>query len=205
MTLVALGFDPSFLHFGWAAVELGPDRERLLGLGVIRPKSDKTLERKRDNDAQRGAQLARELLVLTGQWKPGVICAEALAHAPVRLRGGGSSIPVIATSKSGRAWGQLDLLAEIHRCSVLQVAASTIKRVCAGSGSASKADVQSALDERFAGAVSRQLRLIKAKTMHEHATDALGAVVALLDDPHLRLARAGHGDGRQPDLFGPPL
>ncbi len=195
--MIALGLDPSFLHFGWAVVRLEPSREALVALGVIRPKFDKSLERKRDKDAQRGAELARELLTITREWKPDVICAEALAHAPIFKRGGDKSIPTIATSKSGRAWGQVDMLAEVHRCAVLQVATQTLKRVVAGSGSASKADVQRALDERFAGAVSRQLRLIRATTMHEHPVDALGAVIALLDDPHLRLARAAHGGGRQ--------
>lgn len=201
--MIAFGFDASFLHFGWAVIRLHPDREQLISLGVIRPKSDKTLERKRDNDQHRGAQLATELLELTRHWRPGVICVEALAHAPVRTRAG-SSIPVVATSKSGRAWGQVDMLAALYRCALLQVAPQTIKRVCAGSASASKAEVQAALDERFNGALSRHLRMIRAKSVHEHAVDAVGAVVALLDDPHLRLARAAAGSRQQP-LFAPRL
>lgn len=187
--MIALGLDPGFVSFGWAVLRLEHDRERLLGLGVIRTKKVAGKVLKRDDDHRRCAEIARELLRITREWKPDVICAEALAHAPVATRGG-MSIPTIATSTSGRAWGLVDMLAEVHQVALLQAAPQTIKKACAGAANASKVEVQAALDRRLDGALGRQLGLIRAKRQHEHASDAVGAVIALLHHDAVRLARS---------------
>lgn len=195
--MIVLGLDPGFVNFGWAVVRLG-DTEQIVALGVIRTAKAKDKVLLRDDDHRRCQEIARELIRVLKQWPPDVFCAEALAHAPVAKRGGGTSIPVIATSKSGRAWGIVDALAEVHRVAVLQAAPQAIKKKVTGSASSSKAEVEEALDARFDGQLSRLLAPIRAKSVHEHAADALGAVVALLDHDHLRLARAAHARAQAP-------
>lgn len=185
-SIYALGLDPGFTAFGWSVVRLYPNREELVALGVLRTKKGDA-KLKRDDDHRRCAELARGLLEVTGQWRPSVICAEALTHVPQRP---GKPAPILAVSKGARVWGLVDMLAEVYQVALLQVAATTIKKATTGNAKASKLEVQEALDERFGGAVSAALSSIRAKTKHEHPVDATGAVIACRNHESVRLALA---------------
>ena len=182
--MIALGFDPGFASFGWGVADLSgpPGAERVLALGVIRTKKGKGKILNRDDDHRRSGEIARALFGLAHEYRPSVVCAEALSHG----KGAGGAVTM---AKMGRAWGIVDALVEVYDVALLQVSPQDIKKACTGAASASKAEVQAALDHRFAGAVSEALRGIRATRMHEHPVDALGAIVACLDDDRLRLAR----------------
>lgn len=188
MSILALGLDPGFTAFGWSVVRVGVNDEELVALGVLRTKKGKDAKLKRDDDHRRCAELARGLLEVTSRWRPAVICAEALTHVPARP---GRPAPVLAVSKGARVWGLVDMLSEVYRVALLQAAPQTIKKATTGKASASKVEVQAALDERLGGRVSELLAPIRARSVHEHPVDATGAVVALREHESIRIALAG--------------
>lgn len=102
----------------------------------------------------------------------------------------GARMPTSTMVKVGRGWGLVDMLCEQRGVALLQVSPRAIKLAATGSPSASKVDVQRALDERLGGAVVEALAGIRAATQHEHPVDALGAVIACLDHDFVRLALA---------------
>ena len=194
MSILALGLDPGFTAFGWSVVRVGVNDEELVALGVLRTKKGKDAKLKRDDDHRRYAELARGLLEVTSRWRPAVICAEALTHVPARPGRPGRPrrpAPVLAVSKGARVWGLVDMLSEVYRVALLQAAPQTIKKATTGKASASKPEVQAALDERFAGRVAELLAPIRAKSVHEHPVDATGAVIALREHESIRIALAG--------------
>ena len=67
---------------------------------------------------------------------------------------------------------------------VLPVPPKQIKKMLTGSGTATKKDVQAALEARY-GAIEWP----KQRSLHEHPSDALGAIVACLDHPTIQMAR----------------
>jgi len=173
---VILGFDPGFAAFGVARVSLRPDGEDVLALDVIvTEKSDRKREvRATDDNLRRMADLTTELdRMLT----PDVlaICSESQSWP--------RSAGVVA--KVGMAWGVIGALATLRGIPILQASPQEIKKRVAGSKSASKEDVQGALEARYDAlpAWPRQA------TRVEHAADALAAVVACLDHPTIMLAR----------------
>lgn len=202
--MIALGLDPGLCNFGYAVVQLEHQREQLVALGVVRTKKNKDSKLVRDDMHLRCAEIARELRRVTTTWRPDVICSEAFS--PVVLGGprcGACKQPRMQAktiAQSARIWGLVDMLCEEHKKALLQASPQNIKRRVTGDSNASKAKVLEALDARFGGAVSRHLEKIKSKAAHEHPVDALGAVIALLDDNHFRLALAGAGIGRQRSL-----
>lgn len=182
--VVVLGLDPGFSNFGWAAVRLPPDGgERVLDVGCIRTERGKGKCLVRDDDRRRAAELARVLLAVARRWEPAVLCAEALSHVNPRE----SRMPIATTVKVGRAWGEVDMLTELLETALVQAAPQTIKKAVCGSASASKADVQRALEVRYPE-LTGLLAPIPA-SFREHPVDALGAVIATLHTNELRLAR----------------
>jgi Holliday junction resolvasome RuvABC endonuclease subunit len=182
VTPLVLGIDVGLATCGWAVVELLAEGGLRLGpLGVIRTQKAKTKGTLATDDLhRRGQELARALAHVLDSWPPVCVCAESISYP----RNAATSAMI------GRAWGVLD--AELQRRGHALISASpkAIKKAATGKQSASKEEVIAALDARTDGALRRQLAGIRAKTMHEHPADALGAVVACLDHDHMRLARA---------------
>lgn len=181
---VVLGLDPGFSNFGWAAVRLLPDGgEQVIDLGCLRTERGKSKGLVRDDDRRRAAELARGLLAVARRFEPAVLSAEALSHVNPRE----SRMPIATTVKVGRAWGEVDMLTELLETALVQVAPQSIKKVLCGSASASKADVQRALERRYPE-LAALLAPIPA-SLREHPVDAVGAVAATLHTNELRLAR----------------
>jgi len=181
---VVLGLDPGFSSFGWAAVRLIPEGgEEVLEVGCIRTERSKGKVLVRDDDRRRAAEIARALLGVSRRLLPAVLCAEALSHVNPRE----SRMPVSTTVKVGRAWGEVDMLAEQLETALVQVAPQTIKKAVCGNRSASKAEVQRALVRRYPE-LAALLEPIPA-SFREHPVDAVGAVAASLHTNELRLAR----------------
>jgi len=192
--LVALGLDPGFSSFGWAAVDIAiPGAESLLALGVIRTKKDKGKVLCRDDDHRRSAEIVRALLAVTHAHRPAIICAEALS-----LGGGGAAqrMQISTMAKMGRVWGIVDTLCEIYDAPLIQVSPQALKKAATGRVGATKLEVQAELDEFFNGELGALLATIRARGQHEHPVDAAGAVVASLNHDHLRLARAAFARAR---------
>lgn len=181
---VVLGLDPGFSSFGWAALRLVPEGgEEVLEVGCIRTERGKGKGLVRDDDRRRAAEIARALLRVTRRHVPAVLCAEALSHVNPRE----SRMPVSTTVKVGRAWGEVDMLAELLETALVQVAPQTIKKAVCGNRSASKADVQRDLLRRYPE-LGSLLEAIPA-SLREHPVDAVGAVIASIHSNELRLAR----------------
>lgn len=170
-----LGIDPGFAKCGIAIVELMPDAERVISLFVAcTSKSDKKRKvRASEDNVRRAAELFGMINFPIGG-DTIAICAEAQSWP----RNAG------AIAKIGIAWGVVAGIAARHGLPVLQATPKELKRAVCGRGTASKKEVQAALVERYG-----ELPLPPQRGLHEHACDALAAVVACLDADVIKLAR----------------
>lgn len=190
--VIVLGLDAGFSHFGWSAVRLVPaGGERVEGLGSIHTEPSQRRGLVRDDDQRRAAQIARQLLEIARRYEPVVLCAEALSHVNPKT----SRMPISTTVKVGRAWGEVDMLAELLETALVQASPQAIKKTLCGTRSASKAQVKRAVLARYPE-VAHLLAAIPAGR-HEHPVDAVGAVVASLHTNELRLARRLGHEGRR--------
>lgn len=173
---VVLGLDVGLAALGWAVVDLSADGERVVDLGTVTTaKSSKRRGvRVADDDVRRCRELAAFLLGVIDRHDVVAIAAE-LPHGSKGAR---------AAAALGMAKAILASVAEARGLPIAACSPVELKQATAGSGSASKADVQAALVARFG-----PLEWPKRKADVEHAADALGAVVACLDSDVLRMAR----------------
>jgi len=175
-----LGLDPGFASFGYAVVDIALDGETVHTLGVLRTQASaaKRGVRATDDSWRRARELSGALLPLVDGVQ--VVCVEA------------PSLPRNAstTFKMGLAYGALVSIVEAARTPTVMVTPQELKKAVSGRSSASKGDVAAALDRRFGRDFAAEL--IKRgvpRTFHEHAYDAVGAVVACLGSEVLHMAR----------------
>jgi Holliday junction resolvasome RuvABC endonuclease subunit len=83
------------------------------------------------------------------------------------------------------AWGVLVAVAKRRSLPIVQATPQEVKRAVTGSKTASKVEVQNALELLYPTAPAWPTR----KALVEHAADALAVVVACLDAPVIGLAR----------------
>jgi Holliday junction resolvasome RuvABC endonuclease subunit len=182
-----LGWDGGFEKIGLALVDVDTS-VRLVRLGYI--ETEKSDKKKSILDAHDNVRRLREicdaLVLFAGHpSETGVqlICAERFS-APRNAS---------VAAKMALSWGALIMYAQLAKPSsltILQAGPEDLKRAVTGKGTASKADVQAALEARFPSVRDELLRVIpNARTKWEHPCDALGAVVACLDSDVLRMAR----------------
>ena len=152
--------------------------EMVLELAVIRtePSSKKRGVRATDDNVERARLLARELDARLFAETPAAICVEAQSWP----RNASAAIKV------GIAWGVIVSASEAWGIPMLQVTPMGLKKAVTGSKTATKQEVQRALERRWPGE-------IHWPAYREHAADALGAIVACLDDDLLRMARQKPG------------
>ena len=173
--MIALGIDPGFASFGWAAVRI--DERRIEALGVIRtaksPKKQSVFAA--DDNLRRAREIADRLYGVINLWKPAVICAEAM------------SFPRSASNaaKMAMGWGivaTLDL-------PLVQASPQAIKKAVCGMGSASKAEVIAAVMGWCAPGNAPDIgKLPVPRSQHEHCFDAAAAVIACADSDVVRAA-----------------
>ena len=179
--MLVLGLDPGLAKLGWAAVHLDAEGERIAALGVVKTRKGSGQGVLVTDDLhRRGQELARALVEVLDAWPFAAVCAESISYPRSASVAG----------QIGRAWGVIDAELQRRRLPLISASPQQVKKAATGRVSASKAEVLHALDERFDGALRRHLRPIRATTLHEHPTDAVGAVVACLEHDHLRLARS---------------
>jgi crossover junction endodeoxyribonuclease RuvC len=174
--VIVLGIDGGFASLGLAAVEILPDRERLVDSWVVRTeKSSKKLGvRSGDDTARRAREIASRVDMAISLHQPGAIALES----PSWPRNAG------VAAKMGVAFGCIFALAEKHRLPLVMASPQEVKRALTGAKTATKDDVIAAIERRFP-----EITWPSQKTLWEHAADAVGVVVACLDSDALRMAR----------------
>jgi Holliday junction resolvasome RuvABC endonuclease subunit len=174
--MIVLGIDPGFASMGIAVVKVGPDTERILELAVLRTeKSARKLEvRASDDNVRRAMQLTKGLCRLIDKHNPIAIAIESQSWS----RDAGAS------SKVGMAWGVVAAVASWYSLAVVQASPQAIKKHLCGRKNASKEDVIMEIEERFP-----DIEWPKPNSLMEHAADAIGAVLACLDNSAIQMAR----------------
>lgn len=172
MSAHVLGVDPGLASLGMARVRLLAVGELVEELRVVRtePSTRKRKVRAADDNVERLRVLLDALIVASQDVV--AICSEAQSWP----RNAASAIKV------GMVWGLLVAVADLRHVPILQVSPQQLKRTVAGSRSASKEQVQTALERRYP-------ELPDWPAYREHAADALGAVVACLDDGVILMGR----------------
>lgn len=198
-----IGIDPGLAACGLAVVDL--DRgagARVLWLQVIRTAPSPKMRRLRSAD-DLGDRLRAIATVLHArlQEHPDLVafCVESKA---IPFRGGRMMVKPSAVSALGRVRGLLDAFAVERALPIIEETAQTLKLLTAGRRDASKADVQSALEQRFPEVTALWPT---QKTLVEHAADALAAVVAGLESDVVRAALRARGLGQPAEQTNPEV
>ncbi len=147
-----LGFDPGLQHTGYGALRLGPGRPKFCEAGVLSTRTGRDL-------GLRLHQLYQDVDSLLRELRPDLVVLEDLfAH---------TRFPRTAIVL-GHVRGVICLAATSARIGVLALAPSVVKRAVAGSGRASKPQVQAAL-----------CTLLGVRSLtNSHAADALALAYA---------------------------
>lgn len=176
-----LGIDPGMASTGVGLVEILPTGDlRFVSAGVIRTtKSNKKQNIKAADDTfQRAQHIAGKILHIVEKFDIKLICAESM------------SFPrnASAAAKMAMTWGILATITEERKLPLLQATPQEIKKKLAGAIAASKQDVQKAVQNRLGAEIAKVLASTP-QTQHEHAYDALGAILACEDAEAFRLMR----------------
>jgi len=175
-----IGTDPGFASFGLSVIRLTPKSEEVIETVVIRTqKSSKKLNVKAADDNFRRAQaIAAALYELVNKWKPMALTAESM------------SFPRNASvaAKVAMVWGILALLCYIFQLPMVQATPQEIKKTLCDNKSATKAQIQEALERMYPNQFEEFIRSTAAGQW-EHGFDAAGSVVACMDTDVLRMAR----------------
>lgn len=180
--MLVIGIDPGLAHFGCCVVNIGRTEadDVLLKVGVCTTEktSKKQDVRSADDMFRRSAELANWLVDFTDEFsQPTLVCMESISYPrnSVSSAGIGMSFGIVA--------------AYVQRFGV-PVAATTpqeLKMYVSGRKSASKEEVQSALSKRFPNLLELLSPIKRAE--HEHAADAVGAVVACYGSQVMKMFR----------------
>lgn len=177
-----LGLDPGFASFGFAVLELGATAsdDEVCEMGVWRTAkaTKKRGVRATDDNVERGIELHTALRTALVERRLGMICAEAMSFPRSASVAGKMCI----------AWGLVIAEVNRQRLPFRQATPQEIKHTVCGSRSASKDDIQCALTSRYGDLLTHVAHLPGGQ--HEHAFDALAAIVACLDTDVVRMARA---------------
>jgi Holliday junction resolvasome RuvABC endonuclease subunit len=176
---VLVGIDPGFASVGLAVVELRASNDHVVAVKVLR--TEKSSAKKNllasDDNLRRAREISCELrkVLFSDDYQVVGICAESM------------SFPrnASAAAKVAMTWGILAALAQ--DTPIFQCSPQELKFRVVGSKTASKEDVQAALLQRFGADVAKLLDA--PPSQHEHAYDALGAVVACGDADQIRMVR----------------
>jgi len=164
--VIVLGVDPGTAATGYGLVERGPGQHRLIECGVIRPPAGRPL-------GERLAVIFEELSAIVERSRP-----DAVAIEDVFIAGNVRSALVL-----GQARGMPLLVAARAGLEVAEYAPREVKAAIAGTGSATKAQIQLM--------VARHLRL-KAPPQPADAADGVAiALTHILKHRVLRRAKVG--------------
>lgn len=166
---IAIGFDPSLTHFGFAVAHLGPEVHFIeVGVWTTAPAGDRT---KTEGYARRCEGLARSLFGLVERFgRPALLACEGTA-----IPFGRTSMQTVAAL--GRVRGLVDGLAASQSLRVREFAPAHLKRVLTGDQKASKDAVRAVVEAAY----PELCTLWPSKQSDiEHAADAAAALHAAL-------------------------
>jgi len=192
---LVLGLDPGFASLGYAVLALGQGGEPdlVLRLGVIRTKKTDVKQRvlSADDNIRRARELARSLDNLFQIGVPDAIAPNELEPRVRLVAAEKMSFPrnSMAAAKMAISWGIIVANLTRRGQALLQATPQEIKRRVTGKATASKEEVQSAMVRRYGRGLGRMVAKLP-RGEHEHAFDALAAIVACLDSEEGRLVRA---------------
>jgi Holliday junction resolvasome RuvABC endonuclease subunit len=179
--------DPGFASFGVGVVQLFPDHEKVVEVDVIRTKasSKKCNVRSTNDNFRRAEEIATQLRRFIKVYRPKVFTAEAL------------SLPRNAStsSKLSISWGILACFTTGWSIPMLQSTPQELKMMLCNDKSASKLDIQRALERRYPGQFDTfkykfpPKNPTKPNGQWEHGFDAVGSIVSCLDTEVMRMAR----------------
>ncbi len=181
--MIALGIDPGFASLGLAAVDLDEHVVRVPRCWVVRtePSAKKRSVRQSEDLVRRCRELAVALERAIAEWRPAVACAETMSW-PRDMK---------AATRIALAWGAVAAVLERHGIPLVQASPQEVKKALCGSKSASKEDVQVAV-ESIVEAVTWPAQ----KTLVEHAADAIAVVLTCRDAELVRALRRVAGGER---------
>jgi crossover junction endodeoxyribonuclease RuvC len=184
-----LGIDPGFASIGYAVLELLPETEVVIDMGVIHTeKSQKKREvRASDDNLNRARKIHSALGALMSKHQPSVICAETMSFP----RNSG------AAAKVAMCWGVIASLTQTSGVPIVQASPQEIKKALCGVGSASKEQVQNAVQSRYyppgTHGVVPLVNILAIngvkKSDLEHPYDALAAIISCIQSEIVRMAR----------------
>jgi len=180
---LVLGIDPGFAFVGYALVDLLPEGESLVRVGVLTTK--KSLAKRAvyasDDNFNRSREIYRGLAdLVSARGRVMAICVESM------------SFPrnASAAAKVAMSWGILASFSESLGIPLVQVSPQVVKKHACDNRSASKKEVFDAMCARYKDFKPMCTAMKIPAGQLEHPTDALATVVAALDGDVLRLARA---------------
>lgn len=185
MDFPVLGLDPGFANIGYAVVLLNPSGTLTpVNMGVLRTeKSDaKRNSLASDDNVRRAREIHGFLRDLLRDGPHGLvraICAETMSFPR------SSSV----AAKMAMCWGVIAALSAEFDIPVLQATPQGLKLKVSGAKTASKDDVQKALEHTFGRRKLADLCKGTPPSLQEHPFDALGSVLACSDSEVLRVAR----------------
>lgn len=171
MGVVIFGIDPGLANLGLAVatVEFTPKKKKpkvskVIELEVITTKSDEKRGKLAD-DFERAMEISRKLGLHMSVYKPVIVCMEEFSL----VRSSRTS------SQTAMVYGVIADIVVLEKVPIIQLQAQGMKKVLAGKKTASKKEVQAALDGKI-----KNIPWPKTQAEREHTGDALGAIVASL-------------------------
>jgi crossover junction endodeoxyribonuclease RuvC len=176
---MVMGVDTAIANVGWCVARMTSTALAPVAMGVIRtqPNAKKLGIRVGDDDWARSKTIAHALREVVKQHRPHILAVEA--WSPPRN--------AAAVGKIGRVFGVLVDMSLTDDLPVLHATPQEIKKAVTGKASAEKGEVIAALEEMFPGTLALVHHLPAG--VHEHAFDALGALVTCWENEPMKVLR----------------
>lgn len=185
-SMLVLGLDVSMTNTGWVIVRAdSTDHLWLKDCGVIQTEKLSSTEKVSGtvDSIRRAAHIASELQKAIKGHEITLVCVESMSWP----RNAASSI------KMAMAWGAIAEL--LVSRPLIEVGPQEIKKVVAGSRSATKQEVEAAVRKNLSHShLSASLleKQIPRKALREHCWDALGSILTSQKTERWKLVRAGY-------------
>ena len=166
-----MGVDPGFASMGLAVL----DGTSLVACDVVKTAKERAPRaqlRVSVDDARRMGELCAAIESMVEDSGAGAVAVEVFTVVPGKMAGG--------AVKTAMAYGALYALARARGLLWLPLVPTDLKRALCGRASASKGEVQHAVEARIAGATEALARLAKGK--REHAADAMASALVGADE-----------------------
>jgi Holliday junction resolvasome RuvABC endonuclease subunit len=161
-----MGVDPGLASLGWAVL----DGHALVACDVAKTSKQKpslVQVRVSLDDSRRVQEICDSVLAVIDAYAVTAVAVEAFTIIPGKMAGG--------AMKTATVYGALCALAYVRGIAWMPLVPTDLKRVLCGRLSASKTEVQAAVEGRVLGAAEAVQALGKGK--REHAADAIAAAI----------------------------